>query len=75
MNARQAGEPGVASVLDELERVLIEVAHGPSELGPEEREQLRRRLEGGDLLFKVRVLESKVRNKEKQMAPAPGTAS
>jgi len=75
LNAPQAGEPGVASVLDELERVLIEVAHGPSQLGPAEREQLRRRLESGDILFKVRVLESKVRNKEKQMTPVPGTAS
>ena len=74
MNAQQAGEPGVASVLDELERVLIEVAHGPSPLGPEERAQLRRRIEAGDLLFKVRVLESRVRSKEKNLA-VPGTAS
>ena len=27
--AVRAGEPGVASVLDELERVLIEVANSP----------------------------------------------
>jgi len=74
MNARQAGEPGVASVLDELERVLIEVAHGPSQNGPEERAQLRRRIEGGDILFKVRVLGSRLRSKEKDMA-VPGTAS
>jgi hypothetical protein len=75
MSARQAGEPGVTSVLDELERVLIEVAHGSSPLGPAEREQLRQRLESGDILFKVRVLESKVRSKERQMTPVPGTAS
>jgi hypothetical protein len=75
LSARRAGEPGVASVLDELERVLLEVAHGPSTQGPEAREQLRRRLESGDILFKVRVLESTVRSKEKQMAPVPGTAS
>jgi hypothetical protein len=74
MNARHAGEPGVASVLDELERVLIEVAHGPSQNGPEERAQLRRRIEGGDILFKVRVLGSRLRSKEKDMA-VPGTAS
>ena len=75
MNARQAGEPGVASVLDELERVLVELAHGPSQLGSGEREQLRRRLEAGDILFKVRVLESRVRSREKQIAAVPGTAS
>jgi len=75
MSARQAGEAGVASVLDELGRVLIELAHGPSQLGPGEREQLRRRLEAGDILFKVRVLESRVRSREKQIAAVPGTAS
>ena len=75
LSARRAGEPGMASVLDELERVLLEVAHGPSTQGPEAREQLRRRLESGDILFKVRVLESTVRSKEKQMAAVAGTAS
>ncbi len=75
LSARRAGEPGVADVLDDLERVLLEVAHGPSQLGPEERAQLRRRIESGDLLFKVRVLESTMRSKEKQMAAVPGTAS
>jgi hypothetical protein len=75
LSARRAGEPGMASVLDELERVLLEVAHGPSTQGPEAREQLRRRLESGDILFKVRVLESTVRSKEKQLAAVAGTAS
>jgi hypothetical protein len=75
LSARRAGEPGVASVLDELERVLLEVARGPAQLGPEERAQLRRRIESGDLLFKVRVLESTMRSKERQMAAVPGTAS
>jgi hypothetical protein len=75
LSARRAGEPGVASVLDELERVLLEVAHGPSTQGPEARAQLRKRLESGDILFKVRVLESTLRSKEKQMAAVPGTAS
>jgi hypothetical protein len=75
MNAGQAGEPGVASVLDEIERVLLEVAHGPAQLDPVARKQLRRRLESGDILFKVRVLESTIRSKEKQISAVPGTAS
>ena len=75
LSARRAGEPGVANVLDELERVLLEVARGPSQLGPEQRAQLRRRIESGDLLFKVRVLESTMRSKEEKMAAVPGTAS
>jgi hypothetical protein len=75
MNAGQAGEPGVASVLDEIERVLLEVAHGPAQLDPQARAQLRRRLESGDILFKVRVLESTIRSKERQLSAVPATAS
>jgi hypothetical protein len=75
LSARRAGEPGVANVLDELERVLLEVARGPVQLGPEQRAQLRRRIESGDILFKMRVLESTMRSREKQMAAVPGTAS
>ena len=69
----RAGEPGLASVLEELERLLVEVAHRPSELTPEDLDALRRRIESRGLLFKVRVLESQVREKQKE--PAPGTAA
>ena len=69
----RAGEPGLASVLEELERLLVEVAHRPSQLTPEDLEALHRRIESRGLLFKVRVLESQVREKQKE--PAPGTAA
>jgi hypothetical protein len=61
----RAGDPGVASVLEELERVLVEVAHQPSKLGPAELEQMRQRIESRGLLFRVRVIETQVREKEK----------
>ena len=32
----RSGEPGLASLLDELERLLVEVAHRPSSLSPAE---------------------------------------
>ena len=62
----RAREPGVASVLDELERLLVEVAHRPSSLGPAELEEIRHRIESRGLLFRVRVIESQVREKEKK---------
>jgi hypothetical protein len=68
--AAHAGEPGVASVLDELERLLVEVAHGPATLDADAMARLQRRIESRGLLFKVRVLESRVRSQEKQKAPA-----
>jgi hypothetical protein len=65
----RAGEPGLASVLEELERLLVEVAHRPAAISPGELDTLRRRIESRGLLFKVRVLEWQVREKQKEAAP------
>jgi hypothetical protein len=64
----------MASVLEELERLLIEVAHQPS-LTPTDVKELKRRIEFLGLLFKVRVLGEGVREKQKEIAPVPVTVS
>jgi hypothetical protein len=69
--AARTGEPGVARVLEELERVLVEVANGPSELGPEETLALRRRIESQGVLFKVRVVGSQIRERQREAAQGP----
>ena len=67
--ALNAGEAGVANVLDQLERVLVEVANSPSEVSSKELESLRKRIESQGILFKIRVIGSDVRQRAKQ-APA-----
>ena len=62
--ARSTGDAGVASVLDDLERVLIEIAHSPSELSNDQLDDLRHEIESRGLLFKVQVLGSQVRERE-----------
>jgi len=62
--AAKTGDTAVTSVLDELERVLLDITHSPSELSPEEWRKLRGRLEAEGILFKIRVLGSTVRNQE-----------
>ena len=62
--AAHTGDAAMAGVLDELERVLLDIAHSPSELTPEELGKLRTRLEAEGILFKIRVLGSNVRNQE-----------
>jgi hypothetical protein len=64
--AGRTGDAAVASVLDELERVLLDITHAPSRLSPGELEKLRQRLEAEGILFKIRVLGSNVRNQEEQ---------
>jgi hypothetical protein len=43
--ALNAGEAGVASVLDELERVLVEVANSPAEVSSKQLASLQKRIE------------------------------
>lgn len=62
----RAGEPGMASLLDELERLLVEVAHRPSSMTPSDLAEIRSRIESRGLLFRVRVIETQVREKEKE---------
>lgn len=69
--ATSAGDAAVASVLDELERVLLEIARSPSEISSKELASLQRRIESKGILFKVRVIGSQVR--EKASVPGPST--
>jgi len=64
--AARAGDPAMTAVLDDLERVLLEIAHSPSTLSGGELERIQRRIESGDILFKLRVVESKVRRQEEK---------
>lgn len=67
-SATAAGERAVSDVLDDLERVLLEAAHGPSS-SAQELENVRRRAEAEGVLFKIRVLGSRVRQREEAMSP------
>src|SRR5260221_676848 len=69
--AMRTGDAGVAHVLEELERVLVEVASGPSELGPGDLAALRRRIESQGVLFRVRVVGSQIREREKVAVAKP----
>ena len=59
--AARTGDSAVAGVLEELERVLLEIAHAPSQISPGELETLRGQLDADGILFKIRVLGSNVR--------------
>jgi hypothetical protein len=60
-SAQRTGDPAITRTLDELERVLVEVANGPSEVSNQELNSLRKQIEAQGLLFKIRVVGSKVR--------------
>jgi len=74
-SAVQAGDNGIASVLEELERVLVEVAHQPPDASAKEMERIRKRIEERGILFKVRVIESQVRERGNDGRAAPAIHS
>lgn len=59
--AYRVGDAATVEVLDELERLLLDVAHGPAT--DEGVEALRERIAERDVLFKLRVLETSVSEK------------
>ncbi len=70
--ANQTGNAAISGVLDELERVLVDIEHEPSQIPPERLERLRERLKDQGILFKIRVLGSTVRGEEEPGRPASG---
>ncbi len=69
--AEHTGDTQITGVLDELERVLVDITHAPSNISPQQLRELRQRLEAEGILFKIRVLGSNVRNQD---VPAAKTA-
>jgi len=70
--ANQTGNAAISGVLDELERVLIDIEHEPSRIPPERLERLCARLKEQGILFKIRVLGSTVRGEDEPSRPATG---
>ncbi len=61
------GETATTNFLGEVETVLTEAAHTPDSASAEQVRDLRDRIEAGSLLFKVRVVESNLRNEEQKL--------
>jgi anti-sigma factor RsiW len=69
--ALQEGDAGLASVLDELERVLLDVAHSPDEVTPAQLEAIQKKIEAHGILFKVRVVNNELQQRQEVPVPAP----
>lgn len=71
--AQKSSEPAVRTVLDQLEQVLIEIANSPSELDSARLAEIQDRIRSQGLLFRIRVLGSKVKGKRVPQTPDLGT--
>ena len=63
--AMTSGDTAIVEVLDDLERVLVEVAAGPAQVRATDLGGVQQRIDARDLLFKLRVLAADVRDRQK----------
>ncbi len=69
--ALKEGDQGMASTHDELERVLLDIANSPDTVTPAQFESLRKRIEARGILFKVRVVNQNLQQRNKPAKPQP----
>ena len=60
-SAPDRGEESVATLLDDLEPVLLQIANAPSEVSADELRSIQKRVEAKGLVFKLRVIREGVR--------------
>ena len=72
--ALRDGDTAMAATLDELERVLQDIANSPDEITAAQFASLQKRIESRGILFKVRVIHQDVQEKEKAAAPGSQNA-
>jgi hypothetical protein len=60
--ANEQGEEQLARLLDELETVLMQIAHASEQPDPSELRSIQKRIESKELVFKLRVVRSGLRN-------------
>jgi hypothetical protein len=65
--AARLGDYADAALLDELERVLLDVANSPLHSSPAEVERVQQRIEQQGLLFRVRVTSTASRERGQKL--------
>jgi hypothetical protein len=66
--AGRNGDAAVAAVLEDLERVLVEIANSPSPASHDDLARWREQIQTGGLLFKVTVMGARVRERQQDAA-------
>jgi hypothetical protein len=74
VSAQQTGDPQVAHLLDQLGRVLAEIANGPAEVSPGDLQQVRHTIQSEGLLFKVRVVGSEMNSRARRPGSLSGSS-
>lgn len=63
VSAQQSGDAAIVDLLDDLERMLMEIANAPANASSNELTDLQARITTQDLLFRLRVIASEMRQR------------
>lgn len=63
------GDGAMADVLEDLERILVEIANRADGWSPDELEAFKARVAAGDMLFRLRVVAAEVTQRSQRRAP------
>lgn len=74
-SAALAGDASMHEVLEDLERLLVEIANAPADLSAAELDALRERIERRGLVFRVRALSDDLRVRQQDAPPVPAKGS
>jgi hypothetical protein len=74
-NVIAMNEPSVAAVLEEVERVRLDIVHQPAHATAADLDEIRRRIDSAALLFKVRVMSNELQYRLEQPPPVRPTTS
>jgi len=69
--AMESGDKGMASTLDELQRILLDVANSPDEVTAAQFESIQKRIAAQGILLKVRVVRQELRAETQRVQAAP----
>jgi anti-sigma factor RsiW len=65
-SAMQSGDTQIVDILEDLERVLLEIANAPADVTSNDLTDLQSRITREDLLFRLRVIASEMRQQQMQ---------
>jgi hypothetical protein len=73
--AQRLGDANAGALLDQLERMLLQVEHTPQDATGSDIQDLQQQIESGGLLFKVRVTQLQMKSKSNSINRAGGAQS
>ena len=70
VTAEQNGDRHLAQMLEDIERVLVDIARSPNKPAARDMKNLRTRIDNNGLLFKVRAVTNEIRQRQQTLNSA-----